>query len=590
MPIEDVDFLLENCITDNHVIYIDSARRDKRAFPHPNQYTIRFSNPYRLVHGIEVLDASIPSTMFNVDLNNNVLSYMTSPSGDFGATVADLTKVPGFSKVMSYALTDDLSPSPTKYGTATTFKVVMLESDAVGDGDDLFMTPGALRPFVDECLDVDVDALNAADDPFDGFLTGGLPMVPGKPSHLVITKHKMPPVKLYESRKAAEYGSLPVYEVVVDGTKMYTTDANFYDFYACFEKKYGANQTFYDHLKKTLPPEIARSYVLHKQSCEGNTYDWYYYTISNVPAADFDALSASVPPASTFSMERVVFRPGNYSAVSFLKLSERYMTGSLVFDTEEPENVTTFPNFTFIGEMPFIINMQGSSIGSVIGMSEEATSLLPDNYKYIANNPLLYGSLAGNTLVCPGIVNFSVDRYVVLRCDELEDHIYGSYSYGEFTPGIGMFRFFEVDGISHQRNDYVNFTKPPFHPIGKFDKMTLSFYQPDLTNLYDFKGLDHILVLSIKFYAPKQMRKLQISVLNPNYRADFQEYMQQYIDYKRATEVNSSDGMTVHDDVNETNRVREAEIEYDYPSSDPDDDIDGELPDEAAAVFETFDT
>jgi hypothetical protein len=138
----------------------------------------------------------------------------------------------------------------------------------------------------------------------------------------------------------------------------------------------------------------------------------------------------------------------------------------------------------------------------------------------------------GFAMKSPGIINLNAARYIVLRCEELEDHLFGSYAYGEFNPGIGMLRFFEVNGISHQRVEYINFAKKPFHPLGKLDKLTLSFLLPDMSTPYDFKGCDHLLILSIKYYVPLQKNKIERSVLNPNYDPNFRQYFNQYIDFK----------------------------------------------------------
>jgi hypothetical protein len=584
MPIDDVDFMLDNCITDNHIIYIDSAKRDKLAFPHANHYTIRFSNPYRFVHGIEVLDASVPSTMFNIDVHNNVMSYLSSEE-DLSGVLQELVGVPGFSKVLEFSLTDDIFQAKRLYGTSSPFKLVVVDEPPADD--DIFADPAGLRQFVDECLDVDVDALNIEDDPFDAFNSGiGLPFDPSKTMHLVLKKHKMPDVKLFPSKAAAHHGILPIYTIPVDGVPMYTTDPFFYDFYACYSKKYG-NQSFYDILR-LKSPKLARAYTLSKQSCDGDVYSWNYYSVSVVSEEEFKLMEPTAKPPPLIVWQ-TIFKPGNYGAKDFLKLSSEFMSGDVVFDLAGVGSIETYPNFKLLGRTPFVVNKLGTSIGSVVGLSEAATSQLPLNYNYIPNNPNLFGSLidnSDNTLTCPGIVNFSANRYVVLRCDEIEDHMYGSYSYGDFTPGIAMLRFFEVDGVSHQRNDYVNFNKPPFHPIGKLDKITLTFLLPDLTTIYDFKGLDHLMLLSVKFYTPKQMRKMQMSVLNPNYNPNFHEYMHQHIDYKRQNEIFET-SLTQTQDVVETNTVREIEKLYDYTSSEDDENYIGDGEDANLSDFDT---
>ena len=79
MSIEDIEYLYKNSVKDNVVIFVDSSKRNKLTYPDPNSYTIDFDEPFKFVYGIEILDASIPRTMYQIDENNNVLKiYINS--------------------------------------------------------------------------------------------------------------------------------------------------------------------------------------------------------------------------------------------------------------------------------------------------------------------------------------------------------------------------------------------------------------------------------------------------------------------------------------------------------------------------------
>jgi hypothetical protein len=83
------------------------------------------------------------------------------------------------------------------------------------------------------------------------------------------------------------------------------------------------------------------------------------------------------------------------------------------------------------------------------------------------------------------------------------------------------------------RFDFVNITRKPFHPIGKLAKLTLAF-ETKTGELYDFKGVDHVLLLSIRYYAPKHVTRLPISRLNPYYTPNILEYqLKQYGDGRK---------------------------------------------------------
>ena len=68
---------------------IDSSLRDKSLYPKPSTYTIEFSEPFKNVIGIEVLDVTVPKTMYNIDYNNNKLYYYISTTDSNELVVDD---------------------------------------------------------------------------------------------------------------------------------------------------------------------------------------------------------------------------------------------------------------------------------------------------------------------------------------------------------------------------------------------------------------------------------------------------------------------------------------------------------------------
>ena len=75
MSIEDINYLKDNSIKQNYTFLIDSTDRDRDKFPNPNKYVVEFTVPFKNVIGMEIIDASIPRTMYNIDVENNLLYY-----------------------------------------------------------------------------------------------------------------------------------------------------------------------------------------------------------------------------------------------------------------------------------------------------------------------------------------------------------------------------------------------------------------------------------------------------------------------------------------------------------------------------------
>jgi len=75
MPIEDVDYLIDNSDTNSYIVRADSSMRDKGAFPTPSMFALNFTQPFSYVYGVDVLDASMPSSMWNIEPINNSFKY-----------------------------------------------------------------------------------------------------------------------------------------------------------------------------------------------------------------------------------------------------------------------------------------------------------------------------------------------------------------------------------------------------------------------------------------------------------------------------------------------------------------------------------
>lgn len=77
MTIEDIDFLDDHSEVDSTLFFLDSSARDRTIFPTPAEYVVQFSEPVKLVIGLDILDATIPATMYVVDAYSDSLTATT---------------------------------------------------------------------------------------------------------------------------------------------------------------------------------------------------------------------------------------------------------------------------------------------------------------------------------------------------------------------------------------------------------------------------------------------------------------------------------------------------------------------------------
>lgn len=177
----------------------------------------------------------------------------------------------------------------------------------------------------------------------------------------------------------------------------------------------------------------------------------------------------------------------------------------------------------------FIIDGFKSELGPELGFSE--FSIPCDNYTLLphsTNKRLFMSQLDATTqqqlIVTPGLINLETARYVIMRCPEIESHLLGNYSSMRHTPGIGLFKMIDSNTISNLRFDFVSIIRKPFHPIGKLSRLTLRFENNDGT-LYNFKAVNHVILLSVKYYSPKSVVMSTSSILNRNYNPDVLQYI-----------------------------------------------------------------
>ena len=152
------------------------------------------------------------------------------------------------------------------------------------------------------------------------------------------------------------------------------------------------------------------------------------------------------------------------------------------------------------GGQPDAILQNGANTNGPLNIGIEA-------YTYILQSPFLY-DLVG-------------DRYLQIRCKEIEQYMFRTRAYEKFNAGLAKVQL-GIFGYENARFDYSSFPPREFHPIGKLGTLTFRFERPDGT-LYDFKGIDHTMTLVIRYLKMKNPT-FNTQILNPAYNPNLLEY------------------------------------------------------------------
>lgn len=199
-----------------------------------------------------------------------------------------------------------------------------------------------------------------------------------------------------------------------------------------------------------------------------------------------------------------------------------------------------------------ILDMNKSTLNKTLGFYSKVSDDLQynNNYSYLNINKIniyerFYHSIeTGNKyrIIAPGIVYLIGSEYIILKCPEIEEHLYGSLSYTKNTVGLAKIRVSNW-GLNEETTSYLKLKLREFHPIGKLSKITLKFENAE-GDLYDFRGVNHNIVFAIHYYSAKQKQKFEKSVINPEYKMNF-------IDYKYLQEENEEDS-DIENDINDS--------------------------------------
>lgn len=565
MPVEDIDFLTKNAEQDSYLFFIDSSQRDKNAFPTVSEYEIRFTEPFSNVFGLEVLDAMIPSTRYTIDTGRDRFKYHLA--------LLNIAKVPNDStwQDMVTGLSASSSfvkcvknPEPDVDGYISNITVFQKGTVAIpinGMSSSNSKWKICEVTFVPFTKDVDVRLLSDST----------IQLNPSEIAFKADDGQSYALNKLYvEANNLTTL--LALREVYVDwnNAKIWIMELSGITLEAFHE----INQTNIG---------ISGNYTF------GETGIWF--TLSNVMMklehGNYDIftfqtyLNATIPSNHAYTLnETTYYLPFNDPGSSIPSVLQNTIYGNIERQSKYKFSVST-PN------SKFILNLSQTLISDAIGFSSKApTKGAPLFYKEVSiwprnNNELLvtttqYG--LEQVIITPGIINLNGMSYVILRCPEIESHMYNSFSYSQNCPGIGMFKLGALNQIISVRFDFVNFIKKPFHPIGKLAKLTFRFETTEGLP-YDFKGVDHNMLLSVKFYVPRLKEPKHKFVLNPNYNPNFLEYMikDMHIDDEQDDEEAEWD-KSLENKAEILQRKYSSLIkeqnEYDYSSEDDDDEVD----------------
>jgi hypothetical protein len=245
--------------------------------------------------------------------------------------------------------------------------------------------------------------------------------------------------------------------------------------------------------------------------------------------------------------KRLVIKGGDYTFKTFISKYDELRSNNdmeLLFkETTTPPELTNL--IDIYSKSPIIVDMKRSTLAENLGFDlyppAIPSAINEDRYiskPYATTDSVLAKMFYSRTnatydfdvssenkyiITSPGIVYFIGNKYIIMRCPEIEEHLYRSLSYSKNTLGLAKFRVDSV-GINSEKLTITKIPVREFHPIGKLSRMTLRF-ETNKGALYDFKGLNHNIIFAIFYYEPIQKNIPKNSILNPEYKMNYLDYL-----------------------------------------------------------------
>jgi len=538
MSIEDIDYLKKNSTRQRYLFLVNSSERDRSINPTPSKYVVDFTMPFKNVVGLEIVDSSIPRTMYNVDIYNNSIVFLIYDPIKFTAIEA--------ANIMSMFITVNVEPGD--YTIETLLIAINNVLNMQLNGNTVF-----------------IKAVSLSNPPE---IKNTIKFHCPYPFILDMSKSTMSQTlgfDLYTSPLSES--AKPIYNQRYIGLNY---PAN-YQLYGSVNISPGnPNVTYYTYNTFTGPSGVVRKQSIAipyklAQSFQVTTHGY----LRNIQAAisNTTGIIASTnivkwelwtndpinnKPANFTGTSNIIdtnYIDGGYSESSYIATNVFMKEGTywIIFNSNDPTLQLYYNDVANVANTTLLVSQDNGA--SWYNLDDSINQI------YFQASIIVTMQEDYNIVTAPGIYNLMGERYIILRCPEIEQNKYRYLAYTKHFMGLAKFNL-DTIGYNNTIIDYNDTNKKDFHPIGKLTKLSLTFETSD-GNIYDFKGVNHSLTFAIYYYEPFRKEEFVNSILNPNYKPNFVEYMRD-----QEAQEEESDDQEFDYDIDNINNYKKMENRY----------------------------
>lgn len=522
MTIDDVQFLKSHADEHEYVGIIDSAKRDKSKYPTPSEYMVTFNTPFTNVFNVEILDMFLPQSGFIVDGNNNTLffRFLTSETSNEDTDI----------KLLPSAY-ESISLTPSNYTSDTLIEElnVQFAKQARTSGRLIQVSPVSIpfsqtnKIFFDSDYLFEIEAGLSSASSVLGFGSVAGSIRAEQLTEFVVSRN------VFFSGAVVHLESTN--QVV---TQSFMNVRKSLSFYQLIDVELAVNLdsfVFYFEVQGNLPSQSKFVVKIYEVN---NAYD-------GTPSNLIDNISDLVFQSWISDVHEVMVQKDGKGYLSH-SIQNRASLGQAQQDEffqwtakgkEDGEillagrtyaltivdEVSDDPNNCLKLVYDFVPNVKPNTLFEINEDMNELTVLPKVNQQVSIQ---LIVDVKRHRLNAPGVVNLFGERYIQLRCPELEQHMHRSRAFETYNAGMAL-AITSKDYATSVRQ-MVTLPKREFHPIGKLQSFTFRF-ETFTGALYEFNGVDHVITMVIRYYRVQNTLQCTSYSLNPSYNPDLLQYL-----------------------------------------------------------------
>lgn len=458
--------VISKSVQASHLCMVDSAKRDTTHFPTASQFDVVFDTPFHMVYGIDLLSVTIPRTEYNTSASRNTLAFSF---GLPGVSQKHLVRVPEGDYDDASILTA-VNAALAQYVSAGGNVVTMMNATAIQSVSNkvvfacaevftLYLSNSTLRTVIGFGDPVNPDSRGYS---APGWIVGGpdtVTSVFGPSSSATSATYTGPAASVAYSLTATSHVTQ--------------------DFVSTFSG-------------------IITSVSVVAGAVGSPVSAIMYWTVVD---ASGQLMSEGTVTADVDSLTRV--STGMYSTANLPVVAG----GSYTLRLADPNNTDASNCLTVYA---------GSDGG---GDLQYLTASGQQTFSDMSVTGTIAVSPADHRVWAPGLIDLTGERYLILRCLEIETAINGSRAFEGHNAGIAFIQLGNY-GYSQQGYDYSAYPPRTFHPISSLSRLSLSFQKPDGT-LYDFQGLNLQLLMLVRYLVPQPTAPSNAHV--PHYKTNLPE-------------------------------------------------------------------